>query len=119
MSWMFASSDFNGDLSKWNVGNVRYMGCMFFNSAFNHPIKRWNTENVEIMDCMFSGSPFNQDIEAWNIESLNSLIKIVGTEYKKSLYEWTIKRPDLIFDIPINTLKPDPKRWMEYEKDRI
>ena len=37
---MFANSKFNQDISKWNVGNVKYMNYMFNNSIFNQDISK-------------------------------------------------------------------------------
>ena len=41
MKDMFNSSQFNGDISLWNVSNVTNMSFMFSNSQFNGDISRW------------------------------------------------------------------------------
>ena len=44
MSWMFSRTEFNGDISKWDVSNVSSMSGMFNNSRIpneNRP-KRFN-----------------------------------------------------------------------------
>jgi len=48
MSYMFAHSQFNQDLSNWDVSNVKNMSYMFCNSIFNQDITRWKagTNNV-------------------------------------------------------------------------
>ena len=38
MSNLFAYSNFNGDISKWNVFNVDDMGAMFYGAKFNQDI---------------------------------------------------------------------------------
>ena len=38
MSNLFLDSDFNGDISKWNVSNVTNMENMFYSSKFNGDI---------------------------------------------------------------------------------
>jgi len=38
MEDMFSYSEFNGDISQWNVSNVTSMSCMFLNSKFNGDI---------------------------------------------------------------------------------
>ena len=43
MSNMFSSSQFNGDISDWDVGNVTCMHHMFSYSKFNGDISKWNT----------------------------------------------------------------------------
>ena len=39
---MFYQSEFNGDISKWDVSNVTDMRCMFIDSEFNRNISKWN-----------------------------------------------------------------------------
>ena len=50
MSYLFANSKFNGDISEWDVSNVEDMTDMFRNSNFNGDISKWNVSNVEDMD---------------------------------------------------------------------
>ena len=42
MADMFYGSKFNGDISQWDVSNVRDIGYMFFESNFNGDISKWN-----------------------------------------------------------------------------
>ena len=67
MSYLFDESQFNGDISGWNVGNVTTMECMFWFSQFNGDISKWNVSNVENMSSMFSNSQFNRNISHWNL----------------------------------------------------
>ena len=46
MSNLFLDTDFNGDISKWNVSNVTNMESMFADSNFNGDISKWNVSNV-------------------------------------------------------------------------
>ena len=51
---MFFNSQFNGDISKWDVSNVTNMSCMFdYNSQFNGDISKWDVSNVTDMSNMF------------------------------------------------------------------
>ena len=61
-------STFDGDISKWDTGQVTNMYSMFRDaSAFNQDIGSWNTEKVTTMNSMFhDASAFNQDIGSWN-----------------------------------------------------
>ena len=68
MSYLFSRSDFNGDISKWNISNVEDMFCMFFESKFNKDISKWNVSNTKYMNAMFAHSNFNHDISKWNID---------------------------------------------------
>ena len=76
MEKMFAYSEFNGDISDWNVGNVKDMNAMFMWSKFNNDISKWNISNVEDMGEMFAHSHFNQDISNWNVNKVESMIHI-------------------------------------------
>jgi len=53
MSYLFLESDFNGDISEWDVSNVESMYSMFANSKFNGDISRWNVSKVKDMRYMF------------------------------------------------------------------
>jgi surface protein len=49
MSGMFYDSQFNGDISNWDVSNVTNMSVMFEYSQFNGDISNWDVSNVR--DC--------------------------------------------------------------------
>ena len=66
MSLLFLQeSDFNGDISQWDVSRVIDMEGMFCNSQFNGDLSRWNVSNVTNMINMFSGAQFDGDISEW------------------------------------------------------
>ena len=72
MSDIFKHSQFNGDISNWNVGNVTNMRTMFFSAyKFNQALDNWDVSKVTNMNSMFCGTKkFNQNINSWNIENL-------------------------------------------------
>ena len=45
--------DFNGDISEWDVSNVRNMSYMFRGCRFNGDISKWNVSKVSNMYSMF------------------------------------------------------------------
>jgi len=53
---MFRDSQFNGDISGWDVSNVTDMSGMFRNSHFNGDISGWNTKNVKYSNYMFTNT---------------------------------------------------------------
>ena len=53
MSKLFSESQFNGDISNWDVSNVTNMGDMFSESQFNGDISIWDVSNVINMIGMF------------------------------------------------------------------
>ena len=72
MSALFEGTDFNGNISKWDVSNVINMRYIFSGcKSFNQDISNWNVSNVTNMSYMFYGcSNFNQDISGWNISKV-------------------------------------------------
>ena len=50
MSYMFARTKFNRNISEWNVSNVRNMEGMFYSSGFKNFIASWDVSNVENMN---------------------------------------------------------------------
>ena len=67
MSSLFEYSDFNGDISKWDVSNVTDMHSMFHESVFTGYISNWDVSNVKDMKYMFEFSIFNNDISNWDV----------------------------------------------------
>ena len=60
MSNLFEYSDFNGDISKWDVSNVTNMEDMFFVSKFNGDISNWDVSNVTNNVDMFHICPIEE-----------------------------------------------------------
>ena len=73
MSYIFESSQFNGNISGWNTSKVTNMSSMFANSKFNGDISGWNTYCVVDMYCMFTSSNFNGDISAWDVSNVTDM----------------------------------------------
>ena len=77
MSWLFYESEFNGDISKWNVSNVESMSSMFAKCCkFDCNLDDWDVKNVKDMSCMFWGSKFNKDISKWNVNDDTNMDRI-------------------------------------------
>ena len=83
MSVLFYESPFNGNISKWDVSNVKDMSFMFKCSKFtgeNGDISKWDVSNVEYMSFMFKKSNFNGDISNWNVSN----VKYMGDMFLQS-----------------------------------
>ena len=76
MSYLFEDSDFNGDISRWNVSNVTDMEDMFAGSKFNGDISNWDVSNVTNMNFMFTNSNFNGDISNWDVSNIKVKLDI-------------------------------------------
>jgi surface protein len=93
MSLMFYGCEkFNCDLSMWDVSNVRNMKGMFLECKnFNGDITNWDTSNVTDMTAMFyKCGEFNQDISKWdvsNVKNISSMFYICG-KFKQNLNAW-------------------------------
>jgi surface protein len=81
MSQLFDASinsifkDFNGDISMWDVSNVKSMRDMFNGcEKFNCDLSKWNVSNVKDMSDMFYGcKKFNQDLDSWNVSNVKNM----------------------------------------------
>ena len=87
MSDLFRETNFNGDISKWDVSNVTNMRAMFsVCEAFDQNISGWDVSNVTNMNRMFWGcNKFNQDISGWdvsNVKKMNNIFKDCSIEEK-------------------------------------
>ena len=71
---MFSYSQFDQDISKWNISNVTYMHSMFQSSQFNQDISKWDVSKVIKMNWMFQYSHFNQDISKWDISIVTDMV---------------------------------------------
>ena len=74
-SIFYKCSNFNCDLSKWNVGSVENMSFMFFGCKnFNSDISGWDVSKVTDMCCMFAGCiNFNQDLSSWDVRNVKDM----------------------------------------------
>ena len=72
MSGVFASSNFNGDISRWDVSNVENLSSMFKdNKVFDQDLNKWNVEKVKQFNCMFENAiKYNHDVSRWNVETV-------------------------------------------------
>ena len=54
MEGLFWKTGFNGDISNWDVSNVKIMRNMFaYCKSFNHDISSWNVSNVKKISNIF------------------------------------------------------------------
>ena len=88
---MFAHSAFNGDISNWDVTEVKDMSRMFEGSAFNGDVSRWNVANVRFAGKMFKDSPFSGDVSTWRFDDLLSCAEMFkNCPIRSSLEHWRV-----------------------------
>ena len=91
MSFMFSGTQFNQDISDWNVSNVTDMSLMFYDSIFNQPIGSWDVSSVLSMWSMFEDSSFNQDIGGWDVSSVTNMNSMFyGTPFNQPIGSWDV-----------------------------
>ena len=92
MTSMFNHSKFNGDISKWDVSNVRNMNYMFLKSEFTGErgdISNWDVSYVEDMGYMFFLSKFNGDLSKWDISNVTNMNDMFyGCPLEKNPPKW-------------------------------
>ena len=84
-------TDFNGNISQWDVSNVRDMSFMFFNSLFDGDISNWNVSNTEDMSYMFTKSLFNSNISNWDVSSVKDTSwMFYKSDFGQDLSSWKV-----------------------------
>ena len=82
MSYILASTRFDGDISKWDVSKVTDMMAALCSTPFNGDISGWNVSNVTNMQSMFESSSFDGNITNWNVSKVTDMRYMFdGNEY--------------------------------------
>ena len=96
MSGLFEIKDFNGDISNWDVSNVKDMSCMFCDCIrFNKDISKWNVSNVTNMGHMFYRcESFNQDLSCWDVSKVNNmkLMFMNCEDFNQDISNWDVSK---------------------------
>ena len=94
MSELFRETNFNGDISKWDVSNVTNMCAMFCAcEAFNQDISGWDVSNVTDTSYMFYDcESFNQDISGWNVSKVTDMSYMFYrcNKFNKDISGWDV-----------------------------
>jgi len=90
MSYMFFYTPFNQDISSWDVSNVTNMGFMFALTSFVQDISSWDVSSVTNMSGMFSSSTFNQDISSWNMSKVTDMYQMFASApaFNQDISSW-------------------------------
>lgn len=122
MSGLFSGlevSEFNGDISEWDVSNVKNMDSMFEGSEFNGDISQWDVSNVRSMNCMFHKSDFNRDISDWDVSNVKDMGGMFAeSKFNKNISQWNVSKAfveGMFEGSPLEGMKP---RWYERALER-
>ncbi len=88
-----ARSQFNGDISRWNVSKVTNMSCMFYESRFNGDISRWDVSKVTDMSCMFCKTQFNGGISHWVVSNVTNMSQMFAeSQFNGDIGGWDVSK---------------------------
>ncbi|GEM_PF-1218049 len=109
----YSNSQFNGDISRWNVSNVTNMSEMFNGSSFNGDISKWNVSNVTDMRSMFSGSKFNGDISKWNVSNVTDMSYMFrNSQFTRDISKWNVSNvADMDWIFSDSQFNGDISKW--------
>lgn len=101
--------DFNGDISSWDVSNVKSFSSMFYNcTKFNCDISRWNPESGKEFIGMFERCyMFNQDLNNWDMRNavdLSAMFRFCK-DFNKSIDRWELYNAKHIDEMFYNCTK--------------
>jgi hypothetical protein len=118
----YSNTEFKGDLSTWDVSNVKMMRSMFANSGIQNSgiaywntaclqdasymfsesglrpdvdLSKWNTKHCSDMDSMFKKTAIvNSGIGRWDVRAAKTDYMLEGTHFSGDLDEWPMKQRD-------------------------
>jgi len=107
LSGLFFNSDFNQDISRWDVSNVKNFESLFgYNTQFNQDISSWNTSNAINMKGMFThAGAFNQDISSWDVSNVENMIDMFShaKDFDQDLSKWNVANVRDVYGMFANT----------------
>ncbi|MEX0722658.1 MAG: BspA family leucine-rich repeat surface protein [Gracilimonas sp.] len=106
-----AKSNFNQDISSWDVSNVTDMSLMFRSAdAFNQNIGSWDVSSVTSMWRMFKGVvSFNQDIGDWDVSSVTTLSGLFwdAENFNQDISNWDVSSVESMYLMFVNATSFD------------
>ena len=86
------ADSFNGNISSWNISGVTNMHSMFLGAdAFNQPLNGWDVSSVTGTNYMFSlASSFNQTLNGWDVSSVTDMSHMFrgASSFNQPLNNW-------------------------------
>ena len=101
---VFEQTNFNQDLSNWDITSAQYINGLFFNNeSFDQDISGWNTSNIISMNRTFLASrSFNQNISGWDVSNVTDMQFMFGSanKFNQDISNWdvsNVQRFDYMF----------------------
>lgn len=92
--WFEGDTEFNEDISSWDVSNVVSMGYTFgAASSFNQDLSNWDVSSVTDMNYMFvEATVFNSDISSWDVSSVTDMRNLFdnATSFNQDISSWNV-----------------------------
>ena len=113
---MFYGSEFNGDISDWDVSNVEVMSNMFSNSKFDGDLSKWNVQKVKSMNGMFSESEFTGKNGIFRLKEKNTLFgtncMFWNSPFDGDVSDWCVnKNRDMGSMFSESSFNGDTSKW--------
>lgn len=98
MSWIFSRDSngyhfghFNGDISLWDMSNVKNAAGMFCDSNFMGDVSKWDVSNLINAAYMFAYSFGNYDVSKWDVSKLvNGYRMLYYSKTNCDVSQWNI-----------------------------
>jgi surface protein len=98
MGGVFYRTQFNQDISSWDVSNVTDMRSMFSGDVisgnftpFNQDISLWDVSNVTNMRYIFHASSFNQSIGNWDVGKVTDMSNMFSiSPFNQPIGNWDV-----------------------------
>jgi len=91
---VFEQTNFNQDISDWDISSVEYINGLFFNNeSFNQDISNWNTSNVTSMNRTFlAARSFNQNVSNWDVSNVTDMQFMFGSanNFNQNISNWNV-----------------------------
>ncbi|SEQ23345.1 surface protein [Ectothiorhodospira magna] len=111
MSGLFKNSDFNGNISYWDVSNVVDMSQMFMGATtFNQELNDWDVSSVKDMSEMFRDTNnFNKHLNQWDVSNVENMDQMFfyANNFSRDISNWDVSSLDNMPDDFANNLNPD------------
>ena len=101
-------SDFDGDISEWNVSNVTDMKYMFDECQYtgkNGDISDWKVSKVHDMDGMFADSKYNGDISNWDVSNVTNMSNMFyNSKFNGDISDWDVSSVEFFYSMFKNSI---------------